>query len=97
MLTDNEKTIIKQFKNTRIPSVYKLDDTDNILYIEHVDFLCDMLLKNKKMSIECLQNEFKEYSTFLEQLDISIYDDDAKNHLILLTEVINIFLRNNLM
>lgn len=44
MLTNNEKIVIKEFQQTRIPSVYKLDDTDNILYIEHVDFdLCNML------------------------------------------------------
>ena len=52
MLTDNEKIVIKQFQKTSIPSVYKLDDTDNILYIEHVDFdLCNLLLKNKKILI----------------------------------------------
>lgn len=52
MLTDNEKIVIKQFQKTSIPSVYKLDNTDNILYIEHVDFgLCNLLLKNKKILI----------------------------------------------
>ncbi len=97
MLTDNEKKVIKLFQQTSIPSVYKLDNTDNILYIEHVDFdLCNMLLKNKKASIEYVQNEIKEYARFLKQLDISSYDNDTKKHLILLTEVINIFLRNNL-
>ena len=109
MLTDNEKIVIKQFQKTSIPSVYKLDDTDNILYIEHVDFdLCNILLKNeldqnlirlknKKMNIEYVQSEFKEYAKFLEQLDISSYDNDAKKYLVLLTEVINTFLRNNLL
>ena len=98
MLTDNGKIVIKQFQKTSIPSVYKLDDTDNILYIEHVDFdLCNILLKNKKMNIEYVQSEFKEYAKFLEQLDISSYDNDAKKYLVLLTEVINTFLRNNLL
>ncbi|MCI6508409.1 MAG: hypothetical protein PUH11_06290 [Bacilli bacterium] len=97
MLTDNEKKAIKLFQQTSIPSVYKLDNTDNILYIEHVNFdLCNMLLKNKKANIEYVQNEIKEYAKFLKQLDISSYDNDTKKHLILLTEVINIFLRNNL-
>ncbi len=97
MLTNNEKIVIKEFQQIRIPSVYKLDDTDNILYIEHVDFdLCNMLLKNKKASNEYVQNELKEFAKFLKQLDISGYDNDAKRHLILLTEVINIFLKNNL-
>lgn len=34
MLINNEKIVIKEFQQTRIPSVYRLDDTDNILYIE---------------------------------------------------------------
>lgn len=97
MLTNNEKRVIKEFQQTSIPSVYKFDDTDNILYIEHIDFdLCNMLLKNEKVSIEYVQNEIKEYAKFLKQLDISGYDNDAKMYLMLLTEVINIFLKNNL-
>lgn len=97
MLTNNEKIVIKQFQQTSIPAVYKFDDTDSILYIEHVDFdLCSMLLKNKKVGIEYVQNEIKEYAKFLKQLDISGYDNDAKMYLMLLTEVIYIFLRNNL-
>lgn len=49
MLTNNERIVIKDFRQTRIPSAYKVDDTDNILYIEHVDFdLCDILWKIKK-------------------------------------------------
>ena len=97
MLTNNEKRVIKEFQQTSIPSVYKFDDTDNILYIEHIDFdLCNMLLKNEKVSIEYVQNEIKEYAKFLKQLDISGYDNDAKMYLMLLKEVINIFLKNNL-
>ena len=97
MLTNNEKTVIKEFRQTRIPSAYKFDDTDNILYIEHVDFdLCDMLLKNKKVSNEYVQNELKEFAKFLTQLNIKNYDNDDKKHLNLLLEVVNIFIKNNL-
>ena len=50
MLLDNEKELIKRFRETRIPLIFKIDKTDNILYIEHVDFdLCNMLLKGKKV------------------------------------------------
>ncbi len=80
MLTNNEKIVIKEFRQTRIPLVYKLDDTDNILYIEHVDFdLCDMLLRNEKVSNEYVQNELKEFAKFLTQLNIKNYDNDEKN------------------
>ena len=37
------------------------------------------LLKNKRVSIEYVQNEFKEYAKFLKQLDISGYDNDTKS------------------
>ena len=97
MLTNNEKIIIKEFKDSRIPSIYKFDDTDIILYIEHVDFdLCNMLLINEKVSNLYVQNELKEFARFLKQLDIKNYDSDAKKYLKLLLEVVNIFIRNNL-
>ena len=97
MLTNNEKIIIKEFKDSRIPSIYKFDDTDNILYNEHVDFdLCNMLLINEKVSNLYVQNELKEFARFLKQLDIKNYDSDAKKYLKLLLEVVNIFIRNNL-
>ncbi len=97
MLTNDEKIILKEFQQTRIPLVYKYDDTDNILYIEHVDFdLCDMLLKNKKVSKEYVQNEIKEFARFLTQLDVSNHDNNQKKYLYLLIEVVNIFIKNNL-
>ena len=97
MLTNFEKSIVKKMEDARIPAVYKEDLTDNILYIEHVEFdLCKMLLKNKKESKEFVQEEFKEYARFLTQLDISNYDDDTKTHLLLIMEVVNMFFKYNL-
>lgn len=97
MITNNEKIILKEFQQTRIPSIYKLDDTDNILYVEHVTFdLCDILLKNKKVNNSYINEELKEFAQFLLQIDITSYDNDAKSHLKLLLEVVNIFLKNNL-
>ena len=97
MLTDCEKTIIKRFQQTRIPARYKLDDTDNILYIEHVDFdLCYILLQGKKVNKEYVQNEIKKYSIFLSQISILNYSEDEKTHLKLLIEVVDIFIKYNL-
>jgi hypothetical protein len=97
MLTDNETKIVKKFQETKIPSVYKLDNTDNILYVEHVDFdLCCMLLKNKRVNIEYVQNEIKAFSIFLSQLDVLTFDRYDRDHLNLLIEVVNIFIKNNL-
>lgn len=97
MLTSTELIILKEFQQTRIPSVYKFDNTDNILYVEHVDFdLCDILLKNKKVSKQYVQNEIKEFANFLAQLDVSNFDKDAKKHLYLLIEVVHIFIKSYL-
>ena len=97
MLTNNEKLLLKKFQNTRIPSVYKFDDTDNILYIEHVDFdLCKMLLKGKNVSKEYVQNEIKDFVLFLSQLNVLNYDDVDRDYLNLLIDVVNIFIKNNL-
>lgn len=97
MLTDLEKEVVEKFRQSKIPSIYKLDDTDNILYVEHVIFdLCKMLLKRKRATKECVQEEIKAYATFLGQLSIFKFDEEAINHLKLLNEVINIFLKYNL-
>ena len=97
MLTENEKLLLSKFQKTRIPSTYKFDDTDNILYIEHVDFdLCCMLLKNEKVNNEYVQNEIKAFSIFLSQLDVLTFDRFDRDYLNLLIEVVNIFIKNNL-
>lgn len=81
MLTNNEKIIIKEFKDSRIPSIYKFDDTDNILYIEHVDFdLCNMLINNNfKIYLDF-------YSSFAQGLLLKGFCDKYEIEL-LITEV----------
>ncbi len=102
MLTEDEKLLVKKFKNMRIPSMYKDDSTVNILYVEHVDFdLCTMLLEGKKAKREDVQNEIKEFSIFLSNFaeydalnfDFNEYDRDYLNILI---EVVNIYIKYNL-
>ncbi len=94
MLTENEKRIIQTFQQTRIPSIYKLDNTDNILYIEHVDFdLCKMILKEKKISKEWAQCEILEYSKFLSQINIISLDAEALEHLRLVNAIISLFIK----
>ena len=96
-LSNNEKAIIETFQQRRIPTVYKMDTTDNILFVEHVDFdLCNMLLRNKRVNEEYLQKEIKEYAIFLSQISISNYSDYDKSYLNLLMDVVNIFLKHNL-
>lgn len=97
MLTNNEKLILNKFKNLKIPLIYKLDNTDNILYIEHVDFdLCTLLLKDENVSRNYVQKEIKEFAMFLSQLEVLHYNDVDKEYLNLLIDVVNIFIKNNL-
>ena len=37
-INEEEKSIILQFKGLRIPTIFKTDNTDFILFVEDVDF-----------------------------------------------------------
>ena len=65
MLTSYDKQILREFKQTKIPSIFKLDKTDNILYVEHVDFdLCDLLLRHKKVDSTVIKKELMIFQYF---------------------------------
>ena len=92
MLTKTEKTIVQEFNSLRIPAIYKIDNTFNILYIEHVLFdICPFLLNNKKRRID-VDEERNAYSAFLANISISNFDEEAKRHLELLKKVMSILL-----
>ena len=55
-----------------------------------------MLLKKKKVKEEDLQKEIMEYSIFLSQLDILNQNDQDREFLKLLMDVVNIFFKYNL-
>lgn len=96
MLNKSEKDIVLTFKKKNYPNFFKLDNTDNILYIEHVDFdLCDALLKNIKVNIWDVQNELKLYANFLLKLDISACDEETKEYIGFLMQVVTIFINFN--
>ena len=97
MLLDNEKELIKRFRETRIPLILKIDNTDNILYAEHVDFdLCKMLLKGKKVNVDCLQNEIELFTNFLAQISILEFNEEEKKYFKLLIEIVSMFIKENL-
>lgn len=97
MLLDNEKELIKRFRETRIPLILKIDNTDNILYAEHVDFdLCKMLLKGKKVNVDCLQNEIELFANFLAQISILEFNEEEQNYFKLLIEIVSMFIKENL-
>jgi len=90
MLTKIEKAIIQEFYSLKIPAIYKTDNTFNILYIEHIHFdICPFLLKNQNQGIN-IDEERVAYSSFLANISISDFDEEAKHHLSLLQSVMSI-------
>lgn len=90
MLTKTEKAIIQEFNSLKIPAIYKTDNTLNILYIEHIHFdICPFLLKNQNKGIN-IGEERTAYSSFLANISISDFDEEAKHHLSLLQSVMSI-------
>ena len=96
MLTKTEKAVIQEFNSLKIPTIYKTDNTFNILYIEHVHFdICPFLLNNKKYGIN-IAEERNAYSAFLANISISNFDEEARRHLDLLKNVMSILFNKNL-
>lgn len=80
MLTKEEQAIVRQFMYLRIPEIYKLDDTDNILYIEHISMdICPSLLRKKVRNIDVAEERLL-YSQFLSSVAISEFDIYAYQH-----------------
>ncbi len=97
MLTECERKIIMKLKQSKIPHLFKYDYTDNILFVEHVEFdLCDLLIKNKIVNNDFVQKEIKAFSTFLYQLNVLNLDEESKTYLDTLMKVVHIFIIHNL-
>lgn len=95
MLNIEEKRFIKEFLETKIPAIYKLDDTDNILYVEHLYFdICPDLLKGKKMSRENFEKEIKDYSIYLSQINFFDFDLDEIEHFKKINLVFQLLINN---
>ena len=91
-LSKLEKGILRAFKNLLYPSIYKTDDTDNILFIESVDFdVCPILLKGKKISKESYNEIMVSYDRFLKQVNLNTFDDYALAHYHLVVKIMEIF------
>ncbi len=97
MLTNEEKLIVRKYQSLKIPKVYKMDDTDNLLFLEDVDFdICTSLIKSKKFELSEIERIIKEYSKYLSQISIIDFDEDALYHFKMLNIVMSIFFKYNL-
>lgn len=77
-INNKEKELIIKFQNMRIPSIFKTDNTDRILFVEDVDsFIGDLLLKGKVIS-DSLYNEIMiDYERFINNTDAGEFDEYA--------------------
>lgn len=91
-ISDYEKEMLLKFKNSSYPSIYKTDNTDNILFIEMVDFdVCTNLLEGKQMNKEMINDIMKSYEKFLSQIKVDTFDEYALSHYKNVLEIMEIF------
>ena len=91
-ITDKEKELLLKFKNSSYPSIYKTDNTDNILFIEMVDFdVCTYLLKGTQINEQIIEEIVKSYKKFLLQIKLDSFDDYALAHYKNVLEIMKIF------
>ena len=93
-MTREEHAIVVKFNDTLIPSVYKLDDTDRILFVEQVYFdVCDVLLQKRKINESYKKEILAEYNRYLDKTRPADFDDYALKHHELLKDVMSIFIK----
>ena len=91
-ISDYEKEILKRFKNLSYPSIYKNDNTENILFVESVDFdVCTHLLKGKPMNKEMYDDIIKSYERFLKQVKVDAFDEYTLSHYNDILKIMDIF------
>ena len=96
MISEIEKDIVKRFTISKYPAIYKLDKTDNILFVESVDFdVCTSLLNGKKMSKNQFAEIMNDYQRYLQQIDFESFDDYALAHYKDLCKIMDIFKKYN--
>lgn len=91
-ITDKEKELLLKFKNLSYPSIYKTDNTDNILFIEMVDFdVCVYLIKGEEINKQIIEEIMNSYNKFLLQINLDSFDDYTLSHYKMVLEIMKIF------
>ena len=89
-----EANIIREFRKLRYPAIYKIDNTDNILFVEMVDFdVCSFLLNGVTIDVSQYNEIIAQYHRFLRQIDIHSFDGYALEHYQLLNQIMKIFIK----
>lgn len=91
-LTYEERCLVDRFMAMKYPPIYKTDNTDRILFVELVDFnVCRYLLRKSEIDNKQYDYIMSEYKRYLEQTDISVFDEDTQKHYELIVELMNLF------
>ena len=90
-INNGEKETITKFKNMRIPSIFKTDNTDRILFVEDVSlFIVNSLLKGKKISKTVYDETIADYERFINDTNVSDLDEYALEYFNVCIQVIEI-------
>lgn len=88
-VNNEEKVLLNTFRELRIPSIFKTDDTDRILFVEDIDFtICDYLLKGKSISSSLYDEIVERCERFINDTDIKEFDDYALNYYNLCLQIV---------
>ena len=91
-ITNTERETIEHFKKLKYPAIYKLDATDNILFIELVDFdVCSWLLNGEAINNTQYNGILKEYKKYLEQVKSDSFDEYAFMHYNAVIQIMDLF------
>jgi len=75
-ISNEEKELVIKFQNMRIPSIFKTDNTDRILFVEDVSFFIgNSLLKGKKISKILYDETIDDYERFTSNTDVNNLDE----------------------
>lgn len=75
-INNEEKELIVKFKNMRIPSIFKTDNTDRIIFVEDVSFfIANRILKGQKISKTLYDETIADYGRFIINTDVSNLDE----------------------
>lgn len=90
-INNEEKELIVKFKNMKIPVIFKTDNTDRILFVEDVNsFVCDLLLKGKKIPDSLYSETMNDYKKFINDTDVNEFDDYALKHFSICVKIVEI-------
>ena len=91
-ISESEKMILSHFRKMKYPNIYKTDNTDNILFVEMVDFdVCDILLAGKNINLDVYNHIMNNYHNYLKQIDLKNFDEYAQVHYNKIVQIMEIF------